>query len=156
MWFVGKIVATGDRSTPGSIYIQQGAVAWLPDLVQPCLAALQQVDHPTRRSHEDAEHAISMHRTCWGAYGVKGRKTRSDRSKLIGQGSGTSGHIQSDLAIPDLDIVDTLLYRMARNLNGAHQPISPCYNGRTMYTVPDRFFKNFNPYSHTNDTCYTG
>ena len=61
-------------------------------------------------------------------------------------GSGLACHqysiIQSDLAIPDLDIADTLLYRMARNINGAHQPISPCYNGRTMYTVPDRFFLN--------------
>ena len=25
-----------------------------------------QEDHPTRRSHEDAKHAISTHCTCWG------------------------------------------------------------------------------------------
>ena len=35
LWFIGKIVATGDRSTPGSIYVHQGAVARLPGLVQP-------------------------------------------------------------------------------------------------------------------------
>ena len=52
-----------------------------------------QVDHPTRRSHEDAAHAISMHRTCWGAYGAERRETRSDRSMLIGRGSSTCGHM---------------------------------------------------------------
>ena len=35
MCLVGKIVTTGDRSTPGSIYIHKGAEAWLPGLVQP-------------------------------------------------------------------------------------------------------------------------
>ena len=81
-------------------------------------------------------------------------------SPVSGQGENVDDPttaLQSDLfAIPDLDIADTLLYRMARNLNGARQLISPCYNGRTMYTVPDRFFKNFNPCSRTNNTCYTG
>ena len=40
-WFVGKIVTTGDRSSPGSKYIHQEAVAQLPGLVQPCFAAFQ-------------------------------------------------------------------------------------------------------------------
>ena len=47
-----------------------------------------------------------------------------------------AGKIQSDLAITNLDIPDTLLYRTLRNPNGAHQQISPCYNGRTC--IPDR------------------
>ena len=64
--------------------------------------------------------------------------------------------LQSDLAITNLDIADTLLYWTPRNLNGAHQPISPCYNGHTMYTGPDRFFKIYNPCYHRNNICCAG
>ena len=51
-------------------------------------------------------------------------------------------HIQSDLAITDLAIADTLLYQTLCNLSGAHQPLSPCYNGHAMYNGPDKFFKS--------------
>ena len=39
----------------------------------------------------------------------------------------------------------TLLCQMLGNLNGAHQPISPCYNARTMNNGPDKFFKYIIP-----------
>ena len=60
------------------------------------------------------------------------------------------------LAIMNLVAPETLPYRMLSNLNGAHQPISPCYNGRAMYNGPDEFFEIYNPYYHTNNPCYNG
>ena len=64
--------------------------------------------------------------------------------------------IQSTLAITDLVVPETLLYRTLPNLNCAYQPISPCYNGRTMCTGPDEFFKIHNLCYHTNNPCYNG
>ena len=43
---------------------------------------------------------------------------------------GTTNELQSDLVITNLDIAEALLYGTLRNLNGVHQPISPCYTGR--------------------------
>ena len=52
---------------------------------------------------------------------------------------------QSTLATTDFVIPETLLYRTLPDLNSAYQPISPCNNGRTMYTGPDEFFRVHNP-----------
>ena len=44
--------------------------------------------------------------------------------------------------ITDLVVPETLLYRTLPNLNCPYQPISPCYNGRTMYTGPDEVLQD--------------
>ena len=49
--------------------------------------------------------------------------------------------VQSDLAITDLVIPGTLLYRTLCNPNGARRLISPCYNEHTTHNGPDRFFE---------------